>query len=176
MSTRGRIRERNYPGSGITTPSGIEPATFRFVTQHINHCTTAVPQSRWRQRKTPQKCLRKDNIGVLTNWQKSLTCCRAFLWWHHSSRPSPGTSVMLLTLQKLHPRPPVSCHTQRSHLEGDLSRATTHVHLQLHTSALSFFLITFTLFRWYSLFWEIIFMGKGLRSWKATCNNRSIKQ
>jgi len=26
-----------------TTPSGIEPATFRFVAQHLNHCATAVP-------------------------------------------------------------------------------------------------------------------------------------
>jgi len=25
------------------TPSGIEPATFRFVAQHPNHCATAVP-------------------------------------------------------------------------------------------------------------------------------------
>ena len=25
------------------TPVGIEPATFRFVTQHLNHCATAVP-------------------------------------------------------------------------------------------------------------------------------------
>jgi hypothetical protein len=25
------------------TPSGIEPATFRFVAQYINHCATAVP-------------------------------------------------------------------------------------------------------------------------------------
>ena len=24
------------------TPSGIEPATFRFVVQHLNHCATAV--------------------------------------------------------------------------------------------------------------------------------------
>jgi hypothetical protein len=23
------------------TPSGIEPATFRFVAQHLNHCATA---------------------------------------------------------------------------------------------------------------------------------------
>ena len=27
------------------TPAGIEPATFRFVAQHLNHCTTAVPSS-----------------------------------------------------------------------------------------------------------------------------------
>ena len=25
-------------------PSGIELATFRFVAQHLNHCTTAVPK------------------------------------------------------------------------------------------------------------------------------------
>jgi len=27
------------------TPSGIEPATFRFVAQHLNRCATAVPGS-----------------------------------------------------------------------------------------------------------------------------------
>jgi len=26
------------------TPSGIEPATFRLVAQHLNHCATAVPE------------------------------------------------------------------------------------------------------------------------------------
>ena len=25
------------------TPSGIEPATFQFVAQHLNHCATAIP-------------------------------------------------------------------------------------------------------------------------------------
>jgi len=25
------------------TPAGIEPATIRFVAQHLNHCATAVP-------------------------------------------------------------------------------------------------------------------------------------
>ena len=25
-------------------PAGIEPATFRFVAQHLNHCATAVPR------------------------------------------------------------------------------------------------------------------------------------
>ena len=27
------------------TPSGIEPATFRFIAQHLNHCATTVPDS-----------------------------------------------------------------------------------------------------------------------------------
>ena len=25
------------------TPAGIEPETYRFVAQHLNHCATAVP-------------------------------------------------------------------------------------------------------------------------------------
>ena len=25
------------------TPAGTEPATFRFVAQHLNHCATAAP-------------------------------------------------------------------------------------------------------------------------------------
>ena len=28
------------------TQAGIEPATFRFVAQHLNHCATAVPNAR----------------------------------------------------------------------------------------------------------------------------------
>ena len=27
------------------TPAGIEPATFRFVAQYLNHCDTAVPST-----------------------------------------------------------------------------------------------------------------------------------
>ena len=26
------------------TPAGVEPAIFRFVAQHLNHCATAVPR------------------------------------------------------------------------------------------------------------------------------------
>ena len=29
------------------TPAGIEPLTFRFVAQHLNHCATAVPSWNW---------------------------------------------------------------------------------------------------------------------------------
>ena len=29
------------------TPAGIEPATFQFVAQHLNHCATAVPTFIW---------------------------------------------------------------------------------------------------------------------------------
>jgi len=27
------------------TPAGIEPAAFRFVAQHLNHCATVVPSN-----------------------------------------------------------------------------------------------------------------------------------
>ena len=29
------------------TRTGIEPATFRFVAQHLNHCATAVPHYKY---------------------------------------------------------------------------------------------------------------------------------
>jgi hypothetical protein len=31
------------PTKNSLTPAGIEPATFRTVAQHLNHCATAVP-------------------------------------------------------------------------------------------------------------------------------------
>ena len=27
----------------LNAPAGIEPATFRFAAQHLNHCATAIP-------------------------------------------------------------------------------------------------------------------------------------
>ena len=39
QSAIGRIMSMKIP----MTPSRIEPATFRFVAQHLNHCATAVP-------------------------------------------------------------------------------------------------------------------------------------
>ena len=39
------------------TPAGIEPATFRFVAHHLNHCATAVPlPQRVLDRKNTQGC------------------------------------------------------------------------------------------------------------------------
>ena len=40
-SAIGRIMSMKNP----LIPAGIEPATFRFVAQHLNHCATVVPRA-----------------------------------------------------------------------------------------------------------------------------------
>ena len=42
------------------TPTGIEPATLRFVAQHLNHCATAVPLN------VP--------LYILTDWANPTPC------------------------------------------------------------------------------------------------------
>jgi len=42
VDTRAIVRsERFLPMENPLTPAGIEPGTFRFVAQHLNHCATA---------------------------------------------------------------------------------------------------------------------------------------
>jgi len=50
------------------TPSGIEPATFRFVAQHFNHCATAVPHYCYIDNYTFQNAIpRSETDG--TRWR-----------------------------------------------------------------------------------------------------------
>ena len=48
------------------TPDGIEPATFRFVAQHLNRCATAVQPARSNNLK------KKNVVGNLVTGQSPL--------------------------------------------------------------------------------------------------------
>ena len=53
-----------YVNENPLKPAGIEPTTFRFVVQHLNHCATAVPiLIRVRGRK-PNKCTFLATSGI----------------------------------------------------------------------------------------------------------------
>ena len=65
------------------TPAGIEPATFRFVAQHLNHCATVVPRYFSTGTNLPLNCLEDapalhmlmNEFGMLihTNREETLT-------------------------------------------------------------------------------------------------------
>ena len=70
ISVRGRVDPRAIVSMKNPLTAGIEPATFRFVTQHLNHCATAVP-------------VRDKN------------CFSSMLTLHHRNPPSGSTSLLL---------------------------------------------------------------------------------
>jgi len=45
------------------TPAGIEPATFRFVAQHLNHCATEVPTN-----ITTNIKIKSNELTANNNW------------------------------------------------------------------------------------------------------------
>ena len=59
-------------------PAGIEPATFRFVAQHLNHCAAAVPifnEIPWKntvERDRPQVTLWRMRVGCRTKYRFEL--------------------------------------------------------------------------------------------------------
>jgi len=97
------------------TPAGIEPATFRFVAQHLNHCATAVPTrikkitSRyfsqndiiWGAQMFQNSCIQLKIRGVIMAIQIKVLYLWATNIWRHctkSSRPedlTPGICAPL---------------------------------------------------------------------------------
>jgi len=45
------------------TPPGIEPATFPFVVQHLNHCATAVPRAKDKHYKIKDWPMRENSVS-----------------------------------------------------------------------------------------------------------------
>ena len=47
--------------------AGIEPGTFQFVGQHLNHCATAVPKIQCKLPNYKLKCLHRNNSKSLSD-------------------------------------------------------------------------------------------------------------
>ena len=58
------------------TPAAIEPATFRFVAQHLNHCATAVP----RKLLLPEKINPINLVALIAHHTPTLTPCSIISW------------------------------------------------------------------------------------------------
>jgi len=84
------------------TPSGIEPATFRFVAQRLNHCATAVPKTAAGTCDFRENTL-NDGRPLLKCVNKFLRLLRIFL--NHLGdvlyKISPRYKVMQLCLVKI---------------------------------------------------------------------------
>ena len=73
------------------TSSGIEPVTFRFIAQHLNHCATAVPQSLvvWEQKLYFEKV----SMNLWSDLQVTCLQFNFFCWFSdicHTSFPCRG--------------------------------------------------------------------------------------
>jgi len=68
------------------TPTGIEPATFRFLAQRLNHCATAVTEFCVRIKTKPSESRRTDRqVRILIfhlrsgrEWKQLRSCSRYF--------------------------------------------------------------------------------------------------
>ena len=66
VDPRVRVRSEGlFQGKIPMKKSGIEPATFRFVVQHLNHCATAVPlYTIWQSRSQWPRRLRRRSVAA----------------------------------------------------------------------------------------------------------------
>jgi len=82
ISVGGLSRPQDHSAIGrIMTPYGTEPATFRFIAQHLNHCATAVPTLQKDQDEMlnvivhPIELLEGDPYETIGYWLYELVVC-----------------------------------------------------------------------------------------------------
>jgi len=74
------------------TPPGIEPATFRFVAQHLIHCATAVPVPKGKQAnfiflEKAEKYSEKSDVSIIR--QQTLLMVNILTKNIYDHRPTP---------------------------------------------------------------------------------------
>jgi hypothetical protein len=73
------------------TPSGIDPATFRFVAQCLNHCATACPHCSMYLHK-----FKKDNITVIVSCEELIAELQVLLTLNLSANLKHNLSGLFL--------------------------------------------------------------------------------
>ena len=96
------------------TPAGIEPATFRFVAQHLNHCATAVP----------------EYSDVVASY--GVTCVTSFIKIGPmvaklKLKATRGTPALSLSLSLSHTHTHTHTHTRRDYSSSGLRAAQADI-------------------------------------------------
>jgi len=88
------------------TPSGIEPATFRFVTQHLNHCATAVSLfeiCNIQNAQNHKPCHTPVSAYEMRTPAQGLTHLPELFYMHHDNRSAENVRLYV-TAQNTDPR------------------------------------------------------------------------
>jgi hypothetical protein len=94
--------ERLYQRKIPMTPSGIDPVTFRFVVQRINHCATACPHLSMSETPSFPECPVDSNFCFPSHLQLCVYVTHQFS--HHESNEGLATLIhkMCLSLHTGH--------------------------------------------------------------------------
>ena len=90
----------------LLTPAGIEPATFRFVAQHLNHCATAVPI--YRKLYWKYICVTHISVNTVSWWSRRLDFIN--VWMLAPPPPPPPLPWKIRAIVSLHRSTPILPH------------------------------------------------------------------
>jgi len=95
------------------TPSGIEPATFRFVAQHLNHCATAVPCGRCIE-KYQLKCESYHEKFMSGGRRKTSWNLKLLTWYMHQRPLLQTTKTLHNAVTHANARKPVIIYVRKN--------------------------------------------------------------